>query len=77
MPTYTFRNIETGEIQEEIMPSDQVEQFTKDNPGLERVLKMPPPITTHISNQTRAGSDWQGLLKKIDKGAGRSSKINV
>lgn len=41
MPTYTFRNTETGEIFDKIMSWDSRQQYLNDNPLLEVVMGAP------------------------------------
>ena len=38
MPTYDFRNKETGEVTEHIMRISQLDQFKADHPELEKVI---------------------------------------
>lgn len=77
MPTYTFRNKSTGEVEEmfmsladreAILASGEWEQVITGHSGL---------ISDSKSPLTRAGSDWQNLLTKIKKGAGRRVKTTV
>lgn len=77
MPVYTFVNTKTKEEFDKIMPSDDLGKYLEDNPDLRRVFKPTPSISTHISNLTRAGGDWQDILKKIKRGSGKGDTINV
>ena len=36
MPTYTFRNLNTGEIEEHVMRIAELDQFKENNPHLQR-----------------------------------------
>jgi hypothetical protein len=38
MPTYNFKNEETGEVTEHFMKLSEMEQFKKDNPHMSQVL---------------------------------------
>ena len=41
MPTYTYRNIKTGEVFDKIMKIAEKEQFLLDNPDLESIIGAP------------------------------------
>ena len=45
MPTYCFRNNETGEVHEEMMKMDDRENYLKDHPELTQVLEMPQIVS--------------------------------
>lgn len=77
MPTYQFENKETGEITEEIMRIAELDAYKEANPHLRQVLGTPGFISQHGSTIAKAGHEWQDHLKRIHKGAGRNSKINV
>lgn len=38
MPTYTFKNLNTGEFEEHIMKISELDSFKESNPHLERAL---------------------------------------
>lgn len=65
MPTYDFRNKETGEITEVIMRISAREQYLKDNPHLEQVILSAPQINADplSNNQHRRG--FKEVLNKI------------
>jgi len=42
MPTYTFKNEETGCIEERIMSYTKLDQFKEDNPHLKQVILHAP-----------------------------------
>lgn len=65
MPTYTFRNKQTGDIEEHIMKIAAKEQFLIDNPHLESVIMHAPQINADplSNNQHRKG--FKEVLNKI------------
>ena len=77
MTTYVFRNKETDEIVEYEMKMSELDQFKEDNPNLQIQLQPLSAISDHKSTMTRAGSDWQDLLKRVKKGSGEGNTIKV
>jgi len=77
MATYVFRNKDTDEIEEHTMKIADLTEFKENNPHLKIQLQPLNPISDHKSTQTRAGSEWQDLLKNIKKGSGRGNTIKV
>lgn len=41
MPTYTFRNKDTGEVYDKIMSWNSREEYLKENPNLETIIGAP------------------------------------
>ncbi len=44
MPTYEFKNINTGKIEEYLLSFSQIDNFKKDNPHLERIWTDTPSV---------------------------------
>lgn len=65
MPTYDFRNKETGEIVTEIMKIADKPQFLIDNPHLETVILSAPQVNADplSNNQHRKG--FKEVLNQI------------
>ena len=64
MPTYEFRNKETGEVTEHIMRISQREQFIKDNPHLEQTITSAPAFAgDHITIKKDTG--FKEVLQRI------------
>ena len=74
MPTYSFRNKDTGEIHDEFMPIDAKEQFLLDNPHLHQTLTSAPAfVGDHITIKKDTG--FKEVLQRIhEKTAG--SQLN-
>lgn len=67
MPTYNFRNKETGEITEVDMRISELDQFKQDNPQLETIIGS----TALHSGQglgKKPDQSFRELLKHIKKG---------
>ena len=76
MPVYTLKNTKTNE-EWDITCSYQDLQFELKKKNIEQVLKFPGMVGSTKSNLTRAGSEWQDVLKNIKKKSGRGNSINV
>ena len=64
MPTYSFRNTETGEIHDEIMRIAAREQYLLDNPHLESIVTSAPAFAgDHITIKKDTG--FKEVLQKI------------
>ncbi len=66
MPTYCFRNNETGEVHEEIMKMDDREKYLKDHPELTQVLEM-PQIVSGTDGLRKPDDSFRDILRNIDK----------
>jgi|TARA_R100000081_G_scaffold47217_1_gene22340 hypothetical protein len=76
MPVYTLKNTKTNK-EWDITCSYQDLQFELKKKNIEQVLKFPGMVGSTKSNLTRAGGDWQDLLKNMKKKSGRGNSINV
>ena len=66
MPTYDFKDKETGEIQEFFIKMSEKDQFLKDNPNLEQIISAPNFITRRDGDVLKkAGSGWNEVLQKV------------
>ena len=67
MPTYSFRNKETGEEFDEIMSISKLDQYKIDNPHLEQLLGTPPlgdPVRLGLK---KPDDTFRDILKQIKK----------
>jgi hypothetical protein len=68
MPTYTFKNRETGEIHEQFMMMAELDPFKESNPHLECVPGKPPMIIDPIRlGVTKPSPEFRERLKEIKK----------
>ena len=66
MPTYSFRNKETGEIFDKIMRIADRDDYLKQNPNLESVITGAPAFTgDHITAVKKYDSGFKEVLQKI------------
>jgi hypothetical protein len=64
MPTYEFRNKQTGDVTEHIMRISERDQFILDNPHLEQTITSAPAFAgDHISLKKDTG--FKEVLQKI------------
>jgi hypothetical protein len=64
MPTYDFRNKETGEVFEKIMRIAEKEQYLLDNPQLEQTITTAPAFAgDHITIKKDTG--FKEVLQRI------------
>lgn len=66
MPTYSFRNKETGEIFDQIMRIAEREEFLKQNPHLETAITGAPAFTgDHITAVKKYDTGFKEVLQRI------------
>lgn len=71
MPTYDFKNVDTGEVTELVMSISKMEQYCKDNPNMKQVIST--SSNNIISNKdgsvlTKAGDGWKEVQDRIKSG---------
>ena len=67
MPTYSFRNKETGEEFDEIMSIEKLDQYKADNPHLEQLLGTPPIGDPVRLGMKKPDDTFRDILKQIKK----------
>jgi hypothetical protein len=66
MPTYVFRNKETGEQFEKILKMSELDQFRAENPQLETVIQAVAfGDPTKLSSSRKFDSGFKEVLQKI------------
>ena len=69
MPTYNFRNLETGEETEIMMKMSELDDFKENNPHLQQYITKPPSIgDPHRMGIVKTPDSFNSLLKHIKKG---------
>ena len=66
MPTYTFKNKDTGEVFDKVMKIAEKEPYLKDNPNISPVLTVPNFVGDHIVKKMDGGMK-ETLQKIADK----------
>ena len=80
MPTYDFKNLDTGEITEYMMSVSQMEQFKADNPNMQQVISAPKNnmLTNRDGSVLRkAGDGWKEVQQRIQSGLPPRLKGNI
>ena len=78
MPTYEFKNKDTGEVFEKIMSYDSKVEYLKDNPNIQSQYS-----TLNIDHDggksvlSRAGSGWKEVQDRIKSGLPPRLKDNI
>ena len=66
MPTYNFRNKETGEEFESFMKISEREEYLKSNPNLQPVVSAPALVSgVSTSTQNRVPDGFKEVLSKV------------
>jgi hypothetical protein len=69
MPTYNFRNKETGEETEVTMTISEFVQYKEDNPHLVSFLTKAPGIARGVGTTRQFDNGFKEVLQKIDERA--------
>jgi predicted nucleic acid-binding Zn ribbon protein len=77
MPTYTFKDKNTGEVFDKFMKISELDSYREENPHLENVLYAPELISGVKSARQLAGSEWNDHMARIKKGSGKDSTIKT
>lgn len=78
MPTYNFRNKETGEEFEVLMRISELDQYKIDNPNMEQFLKAPPKLVSMVGSlHSRTSDGFKDVLNKIKDGSGKNNTIKT
>ena len=74
MPTYTFKNKETGETFDQFMSMNAREEYLKDNPQLETVIG----VVATIRDTPKQDGGFREVLQKIhERAPGSILKDNI
>jgi len=76
MPTYTMINVSNNEEKEMFMSVTERDDFLSKGEWKQKLIT-PTFISQHGSTQNKAGDGWKDVLRKVNSGAGRESKIDV
>ena len=65
MPTYTFKNEDTGCIEERIMSYTKLDQFKEDNPHLKQVILTAPDTVGGTGDRVKPDGGFNEVMSKI------------
>jgi len=78
MPTYNFRDIETGEVMEVTMRISELDDYKKNNPHLQQYLTAAPALSSDGGGGgLKIDNGFNDVLKKIKAGSGRVNTIQT
>lgn len=77
MPKYTLKDIKTLEEWDVMCSYEQLQVILDETPNTKQVLKFPSMVTQSGSTLSKTSSDWRDHLKRIDKAAGKDSKVHT
>ena len=78
MPTYNFRDIETGDVTEVTMKISELDDFKSKNPHLQQFLTGAPALSSDGGGGgLKIDNGFNDVLKKIKAGSGRVNTINT
>lgn len=66
MPTYTFKNTETGEVHDIFLKLSEHDQYKKDHPELEAILYA-PDIVSGVAVRNKESTGFQETMAKISE----------
>lgn len=77
MPIYTFKNLDTGEIEEHTLRISEYDRFKEDNPRLERYIDGSPGMSDPVRlGLIKPSEGFREVLRNVQKGS-PGSKINT
>jgi predicted nucleic acid-binding Zn ribbon protein len=77
MPTYTFKDENTGEVFDKFMKISELDTFREENPHLKNIIHAPELISGGKSAHAMAGSEWNDHLNRMKKGSGKDATIKT
>lgn len=76
MPTYTMKNVKTGEVKEMILSIAERELLLESGDYTQE-LATPSFVSQTGGTLSKTSGDWKDLLKTIKKGSGRGNTVKV
>lgn len=78
MPTYHFRDKETGEEIEQFLRISELDEYKKSHPNLETIIKGVPSFSGETKDVlSRTPDGFKDLLNRVKDGAGKDNNIKV
>ena len=81
MPTYTYRNNDTGEVEDKLISWAENLEYLKDNPHIDKIMMGAPAVSYSASGDVnilkRAGDGWKEVQDRIKNGLPPSLKDNI
>ena len=77
MPTYTIKDIKTGQTWDTICSWDELQETLDNMPDLIQVPSAPKIVSGTGSLLSKTDNGWKENLERIQKGSGRGNTIKV
>lgn len=77
MPTYTLKNLSSGEVYESFLSWDELKELTETDSNIIQVMSAPRIVSGVGDALSRTDDGYRDLLKNMKKTAGRNNKINI
>lgn len=80
MPTYNFKNKESGETIQKFLRISELDKWKEENPEWETYFPQgsaPGTISQSKSTLSQAGDGWKDLLNRVKDGSGRNNTIKT
>ena len=77
MPTYSFKNRETGDIAEVKLLMAELEPFKTSHPEVELVIISSTEIVSGVAGTRKMDTNFKDLLKNIKAHSGKKNTIDV
>lgn len=77
MPTYSFKNRETGDIAEVKLSIVDLDKFKENHPEVELVIVSSTDIVSGVAGTRKMDDNFKDLLKNIKKHSGRKNTIDT
>ena len=65
MPIYSIRNNDTGEVHEEMMSWDSLQEYLSANPNYESIITKAPGLVQATGDRTKTDDGFKEVLSKI------------
>lgn len=76
MPTFSFRNKETGEEYDMLMKYDDKVEYLKKHPYIESIITSAPGLTKGTGDRTKPPEGFKEVLSKISEANPNSALAN-
>ena len=77
MPTYSFRNKNTGEEYDIMLRISELDEYKGKNPDIRQVLHAPKIVSSVGTMLGKTDGGWNDTLNRIKSGSGNKNTINT
>ena len=76
MPTYSFLNTETGDVEDKIMSYSAKIEYLEENPHIESIITGTPGLVKGTGDRTKPPEGFKEVLSKISEANPNSALAN-